>query len=151
MHQDSLAIDNYAVYYFEDTLKNNEVREQTDELNNLVLNLHMETTLKNIATSNDLLSEIKWILNKNNIDENKNCKILSDKTKEQTGKVYNFSNRFFKRWVCVEFELNDVPVRIVSSALIRKYGILLNGEWSYFRSFGNVLNRSLREKNKCTV
>jgi hypothetical protein len=53
--------------------------------------------------------------------------------------------------VCVEFELNDVPVRIVSSALIRKYGILLNGEWVYFRSFGNVLNRSLREKNKCTI
>ena len=28
MHQDSLAIDNYAVYYFEDTLKNNEVKNK---------------------------------------------------------------------------------------------------------------------------
>lgn len=114
-----------------------ELKAISEEVSRIEFFLYKETTIGLIPTGNDVLGEMKDFLIAQGLDVKHKCKLFSDRqNKERENKKAN--PRFFTRWAAVELYFNGHLIRIANSTAMTKYGIQVDDEWKYFRSFANV-------------
>lgn len=137
MYNNDNVIDTLAAADYDDISRYRELKTLSEEISKIQFFLYKETTIGLIPTNNDVLGEMKDFFIAQGLDIKHQCKLFSDRhNKERENKKAN--PRFFTRWAVVELYFNGHLIRLANSSAMTKYGIKVDNEWKYFRSFANV-------------